>query len=299
MAIGEAKKVRQVPTRFAAGVVAGVLFGTATLSVAGLGLKAWKGNPAYLQAGYISGFTDAVRIARAQNSESYLALTYPLPSHASTIEWQKEINRLYEDPKFAEAPVSALMAIAGRRLVSRYGALSDSQSSSGLQRLGNILSRNRSASQSVRKDVAELLATREKQERDRRSLAQSIGLSTLDWNKLSAGEQRGYIEGFGQCISISKYTAPNSYLSNTYRSPKTSDLKVWKRTMREYYALDKSQSPVVLMAWVGSKLAKTPQRRESTSRELQERYLERLTQLISNAPSQSETGKKLENGKSD
>jgi hypothetical protein len=117
--------VRQVKKSFTAGVVvglvAGLTAGMVTVAHSTTGKKAWERFGDMFQAGYVAGFQDAVRIAKAMDQEGYVARAYVLPEGAKPTHYQAWVNDAYKDAKYSEKTVPQLLVLAGYKLEATFG----------------------------------------------------------------------------------------------------------------------------------------------------------------------------------
>lgn len=126
------------------GVLAGVLV-TGTLAHSGLGKKAWSSFGQWFKAGYVLGYTDAVRLAKQTSMGSYLDKNYVLPKAAPWPKWVEEIDRLYEDPKREKLSVGVLISLAGPVLAEEYGTEPGSDPAEALEKLKAAIAASKAA----------------------------------------------------------------------------------------------------------------------------------------------------------
>jgi hypothetical protein len=86
------------------------------------GKKAWERFGDMFQAGYITGFLDCVRIAKAMDYEGYVATNFTIPPGAKPTNFQAWINEAYKDPKAADRTLPQMLVIAGYRLEGQFGS---------------------------------------------------------------------------------------------------------------------------------------------------------------------------------
>jgi hypothetical protein len=126
------------------GVLAGVLV-TGTLAHSGMGKKAWGSFGRWFKAGYVLGFTDAVRLAKQTSPGSYMDTTYKLPNKAPWPKWVDEIDRMYEDPKHDKLDVGSVMILVAPILTEEYGPEPGSDPLAGLQKLKEAIKASKAA----------------------------------------------------------------------------------------------------------------------------------------------------------
>ncbi len=73
------------------------------------------------KSGYMAGFIDCLRIAKAFDDRGYLATTFTLPPRVSGAHWVKVIDELYEDESSDERQLPQMIALAGDRLEKKFG----------------------------------------------------------------------------------------------------------------------------------------------------------------------------------
>lgn len=134
---------------FGAGLVIGVLAGvlvTGTLAHSGMGKKAWGSFGRWFKAGYVLGFTDAVRLAKQSSPGSYMDTTYKLPNKAPWPKWVEEIDRKYEDPKYENLDVGSVIGLVGPILMKQYGPEPGGDPKLGLQKLEEAIKASKATS---------------------------------------------------------------------------------------------------------------------------------------------------------
>jgi len=121
--------MRLINRRFVAGFLAGVLFATVVIlshtALAAFMKKNWEKQGWKFQAGYVTGFTDCIRIVRGFDPTDYIRRTYPLPANATPLEWLREINKFYRDEGNARRSIYQVISVVGGRLVAKHGPLKD------------------------------------------------------------------------------------------------------------------------------------------------------------------------------
>ena len=121
--------MRLINRRFIAGFLAGVLFATVVIlshaALAAFMKKNWDKQGWKFQAGYVSGFTDCIRINRGYDPTDYIRRTYPLPANTTPLEWLRGINKFYREKGNEERSIYQAIAVVGGRLVAKHGPLKD------------------------------------------------------------------------------------------------------------------------------------------------------------------------------
>ena len=105
------------------GVVAGLVLGGVGLSAAAFGKKGWDrlGTIFDFKTGYVAGFNDCVRVAKASEPNGFMARTYILPTAATMRDWVAAVERAYATEKYATSPLSHVMVVVGKELKKTFG----------------------------------------------------------------------------------------------------------------------------------------------------------------------------------
>jgi hypothetical protein len=103
------------------GVVAGLMAGLVGVAHSTTGKKAWERFGDMFQAGYVTGFLDCVRIAKAMDYEGYVSTNYAIPPNAKASHFQAWITDAYKDPKSSDRTVPQLLVFAGYKLQGQFG----------------------------------------------------------------------------------------------------------------------------------------------------------------------------------
>ena len=137
--------MRMPPEGFTRGMVLGVtlglVVGSTGVAAAAFGKKGWERWGSMFQGGYVAGFVDCVRVAKAREGSSLIALSYMVPVNAKAVHWQSKVSELYAKKENHNRPMSQIMAMAGNELVGKLGP--DVQGSDGLQRLRQFLEKRK------------------------------------------------------------------------------------------------------------------------------------------------------------
>jgi hypothetical protein len=106
----------------AAGFVLGVLAAGAGLAMAAMGKAGWNRFGPEFKQGYAAGFTDAVRVAKTADPQSYLAKQFRLPPEAKAMDWVAMVDQLYTEKENEKRPLIQIFSVAGPRLEARFGS---------------------------------------------------------------------------------------------------------------------------------------------------------------------------------
>jgi hypothetical protein len=106
---------------FGAGLVVGVLVGSAGLSVAAISYKGWHKFSPDFRTGYVAGFVDMSNLARNLDPGGYIDANYPYIVGARPIEWSDMIAELYKDPQNQGYTITSLMMLAAHKLQEKHG----------------------------------------------------------------------------------------------------------------------------------------------------------------------------------
>ncbi len=103
------------------GLTVGLLLGGTGAAWATFAKKGWERFGQWFQEGYVAGFNDCVRLAKALDPQGYVATNYVVPPKAKPHMWRLKINELYAKKEHAERPMSQIMVIAGKDLAKATG----------------------------------------------------------------------------------------------------------------------------------------------------------------------------------
>jgi hypothetical protein len=146
-------------TGLVTGLVAGLTVGLVTVAHSTTGKKAWERFGDMFQAGYVSGFQDCVRIAKAMDQEGYVARTFILPPGTKPTHFQAWVDAAYEEQKYAEKTVPQLLVLAGYKLEAKFGPETPS-GNPGLEGLRHAIERRREAAREAEQATKDLEAER-------------------------------------------------------------------------------------------------------------------------------------------
>ena len=137
----------------AMGFALGFLVGSAGVASAAFGRQGWDRFGLLFKQGYVAGFIDCVRIAKAIDPFSYIATNFPAPPRAKPIVWVRTIDDLYAKDEHKDRTLAQILIIAGAKLEKDFG---DDQARPGDQRLEHLrqaIDRQRKALLQARKTV--------------------------------------------------------------------------------------------------------------------------------------------------
>ncbi len=122
------------------GVVAGLVLGGVGLSAAAFGKKGWDrlGTIFDFKSGYVAGFNDCVRVAKASEPYGFMAATYVLPTAATMRDWVAAVERAYATEKYATSPLSHVMVVVGKELEKTFGPETSTPTPGALETLLRI-----------------------------------------------------------------------------------------------------------------------------------------------------------------
>jgi hypothetical protein len=129
----------------AAGFALGVTVAGSTVAFAALGKKGWDRFGPMFKQGYVSGFTDAVRIAKNVEPYSYMATQYKVPLKAKPIHWMATIDELYAKKEHEDRPMPQIISIAGVMLETKFGAEPKMDQAAALDALRTAIDKQRRA----------------------------------------------------------------------------------------------------------------------------------------------------------
>jgi len=114
-------RLKNGPWGFGAGIVLGLMIGSASLSVAAFGYKGWQRFGRDFQLGYLTGFFDMANLARNLDPDGYVDENFPLWPKARLTDWHNAVNELYMDPENREYGMYAILRLAAEELKKKYG----------------------------------------------------------------------------------------------------------------------------------------------------------------------------------
>ncbi|HXC51652.1 MAG TPA: hypothetical protein VN634_12250 [Candidatus Limnocylindrales bacterium] len=109
---------------FIAGILLGVLIGTAGLAAAAIGYKGWQGFSTDFKSGYIAGYLMMSKLARNLDPGGWVDEHYPYVLKATTAEWKDTIDAVYSKPENQEYSIESVLQIAAKELAEKHGAVS-------------------------------------------------------------------------------------------------------------------------------------------------------------------------------
>ncbi len=107
---------------FCAGVVVGVMIGSAGLAAAAFGYNGWQKFSQDFKVGYVFGFLEMANLARNLDPGGYLDIKYPMVPKAKPVHWADEVNRLYADPANQKYSMTSIMQLASHELQKKFGS---------------------------------------------------------------------------------------------------------------------------------------------------------------------------------
>ncbi|RMD86138.1 MAG: hypothetical protein D6815_00460 [Candidatus Dadabacteria bacterium] len=139
--------------RFLTGFVAGALCATVLVlsqgALAAFVKKNWEKQDWRFQAGYISGFTDCVRVNRSMDPTGYIRKTYPLPKDTTPLMWLRGLKKFYAEKGNENRAIYQAISVVGNRLVAKKGPLKDPDPR---ERARRILEQARGKKNAAKKD---------------------------------------------------------------------------------------------------------------------------------------------------
>lgn len=110
---------------FAAGVLVGLLAGSAGMASATFGLNGWSRFSEDFRNGYLNGFLDMANLARNLEPGGWVDERYPAFPMAKPQEWRGIIDKLYQDPANKDYLITSIIQLAAKTLEQRYGKPTD------------------------------------------------------------------------------------------------------------------------------------------------------------------------------
>ncbi len=106
---------------FIAGILLGVLIGTAGLAAAAIGYKGWQGFSTDFKSGYIAGYLMMSKLARNLDPGGWVDEHYPYVLKATTAEWKDTIDAVYAKPENQQYSIESVLQIAAKELAEKHG----------------------------------------------------------------------------------------------------------------------------------------------------------------------------------
>jgi hypothetical protein len=103
--------------------------------------------------GYVAGFIDCVRIAKALDPFSYIATQFPAPPKAKPLVWVRTIDELYAKDEHKNRTLAQILIIAGTKLQKDLGEEPFKPNDQRLEALRDAIDRQRRALLQARKTV--------------------------------------------------------------------------------------------------------------------------------------------------
>jgi hypothetical protein len=126
----------------AVGFLVGVLLASGGIALAAMGKAAWSRLDPLVRGGYVAGFTDCLRMAKANDPEGWLATNYILPP-VKPIQWVAKVDELYEQKDLQNAPLHQVLLLAGHKLAEETGYREVKAGDPRLERLRAVLQGHR------------------------------------------------------------------------------------------------------------------------------------------------------------
>jgi len=112
---------------FAAGVLVGVVIGSAGIGAAAIGHKGWMRFSEDFRGGYVAGFIEMANLARNLQPGGWVDQRYPYLPQVKWIEWRDTVTQLYVDPENQSYSISSMLQLASHELEKKYGKAGDPQ----------------------------------------------------------------------------------------------------------------------------------------------------------------------------
>jgi hypothetical protein len=100
---------------FGAGLLIGILVGSAGIATAAFGLKGWNTFSSDFRLGYIAGFLEMANITRNLDPGGWVDLRYPYVE-AEPLEWFAKVDELYKTPENSDYSITTMMQLAAVEL---------------------------------------------------------------------------------------------------------------------------------------------------------------------------------------
>jgi hypothetical protein len=137
----------------AVGFALGFVVGSAAIASAAFGRAGWQRFGLPFKEGYVAGFVDCVRIAKALDPFSYIATNFPAPPRAKAIVWVRTIDELYAKDEHKDRTLAQILIIAGAKLEENFGDDQLRPNDKRLDALRNAIDRQRRALLQAKKTV--------------------------------------------------------------------------------------------------------------------------------------------------
>jgi hypothetical protein len=139
------KRAKSFIVGLSVGVLAGLMAGFVGAAYSATGKKAWDRFGEMFQAGYVAGFLDCVRIAKAMDYEGYVATNFTIPPGTSGAHFQAWINEEYKDPSVAERTLPQMLVLAGYKLQAKFGPEPPLSGDASMEALRAVIEARRAA----------------------------------------------------------------------------------------------------------------------------------------------------------
>jgi len=110
---------------FGAGVLLGVIVGSAAVAGAAFGYKAWTSVHDDYKIGYVAGFFSMANLARNLQPGGWVDSRYPHLPQVKAPVWRAKLDELYAKPENQKYSVNGLLQVAARELEKQYGKAID------------------------------------------------------------------------------------------------------------------------------------------------------------------------------
>jgi len=108
---------------FSAGIVIGVLAGSAGMAAAAFGYKGWQAFSEDFKGGYVAGFLDMAKLARNLQPGGWVDDHYPYMPGVKALDWKTKIDELYKDPENQKFTIESILQLAGHDLAKTRGGV--------------------------------------------------------------------------------------------------------------------------------------------------------------------------------
>jgi hypothetical protein len=110
---------------FGAGVLLGLMIGSAGMAAASFGYKAWSTVSVDYKNGFVAGFLTMANLARNLQPGGWVDQKYPHIPKAKPVEWSKTLDELYAKPENRKYTVTGMLQAVARDLEKKYGPAQD------------------------------------------------------------------------------------------------------------------------------------------------------------------------------
>lgn len=110
---------------FAAGVLVGVLIGSAGIGAAAIGHMGWMRFSEDFRGGYVAGFIEMANLARNLQPGGWVDQRYPYLPQVKWIEWRDKVTELYAAPENKDYSLASILQLASHELEKKYGKAVD------------------------------------------------------------------------------------------------------------------------------------------------------------------------------